>query len=401
MTKPKASREENGKRYYPIPLVGPAPRELMSLPGVSRIESVLFSYGLERWKLTTVAEQLAKQKDLAILATTDPVAAYKQALDAGRKSANVGTSVHSLTEQYDEGILDMDLVSDAVRPWVESYAMAKEAYGWEVLHQECTVFNHALGYAGTLDRICKMTYPGEEGIFIVDIKTGRDVYRSSSAQLALYANAEGIWEPPSSCPKSDALYKELQANIDGGTNVPTGRRGWSDAAQKAEKGKIDAVYWQEFADTGTFLPMPKGLRTDRAFLLHLFDKDPATKASRPGVLRPLRLDKELPGALSFLYHWDNDSTILGPALPVVGAETKPTNICDVSLLVLRARSLLPGNRQALAKVWPADLPSLKQPERYTAELMERAEQLIAEAEAAEKVEKVFKSAKPNVSALVD
>ena len=57
-----------------------------------------------------------------------------------------------------------------------------------ILHQELTVFNERLGYAGTLDMIAD--FGGSIGVVLADVKTSRDISAHVPYQLAAYAEAE-------------------------------------------------------------------------------------------------------------------------------------------------------------------------------------------------------------------
>jgi hypothetical protein len=400
MTKPKASREVRGKRVYPIP--NPVDGEIVKLPSVSSLDGVIWSYPLENWKLTTVASEMAKRKDLVILAATDPKDAARQALNAAQRSANVGSSVHALSEQAEEGTLDMDLLSNDARAWVESYLMAKEAYGWRVVLQEETIYNFELNYGGTLDRVLEI--PGE-GVVVVDLKTGKGVYGSSASQLSLYANGEGVWSPPASCPQAAAARRKFEEDVRTGENVPEGRRKWSEAAQDEENAKLDALYWEEYARLGKHTPMPEGLRKDKAFLLHVYGPDEHGKP-RMAELFPLRLDPELPRALSVLFQWSNDRSILGEMLPPRQPEKKQspkapiedsglmTKVIEAHTqdLLARARALPKQLGASLRANWPQGVPSLVTG-GHTEDQLDLIEILIGEQEALALVADNFPGAK--------
>ena len=129
---------------------------------------------------------------------------------AGRR----GSNVHQLTEDYDNG-MECNLLDDNGSPkysleeWsmFERYVDFSKMYKPEHLLIEQTFVNGSLGFAGTLDRICKI----DGKSYVLDIKTSNGIYNSYWLQLAayemLYLNA---------FPSLDAAQKlNLPATIDG------------------------------------------------------------------------------------------------------------------------------------------------------------------------------------------
>lgn len=129
---------------------------------------------------------------------------------AGRR----GSNVHQLTEDYDNG-LECNLLDDNGSPkysleeWsmFERYVDFSKMYKPEHLLIEQTFVNGSLGFAGTLDRICRI----DGKSYVLDIKTSNGIYNSYWLQLAayemLYLNA---------FPSLDAAQKlNLPPTIDG------------------------------------------------------------------------------------------------------------------------------------------------------------------------------------------
>jgi len=58
----------------------------------------------------------------------------------------------------------------------------------EIINNEFVVWNNDVGYAGTVDIICKI---GED-TFIIDLKTSQNIYPSHEIQLSAYKHASGI-----------------------------------------------------------------------------------------------------------------------------------------------------------------------------------------------------------------
>jgi len=267
VTQPAAARSDRyGNRWYTVPDEN---GELHDLVSVTRLKDLLHSGGLETWKLKTVARNMALRPDLQMLAGNDETL-YKAAMEAARdeRKANAGTAVHKLVELVEAGTLDMDFVPEASRPYVEQYVAARQRWGLRVVDQEFTVYNLTVGYAGTADMLAG--FGDRPDLFIMDVKTGADVWPETAKQLAAYANAEGIWVPPSDeFPEVVEARAELERNIAAKTNIPPGRRKWSVDAIKVAEAEIDALHWRLLAQYPGRRPMPENLRRDVGYVIHL------------------------------------------------------------------------------------------------------------------------------------
>ena len=167
-------------------------------------KSVSDTFGLTKWMLRMGGLGLAQRQDLlAGLAAADP--SDSRTLDrimaeakehAGASSgANIGTALHSFTEQVDRG--EHPSIPE---PWdadVAAYVEAVSAAGLTILpeHIEQVVVIPSLHVAGTLDRIVRTS---DGRLVIADLKTGKSVDYSMgeiAVQLALYANATHVFDP--------------------------------------------------------------------------------------------------------------------------------------------------------------------------------------------------------------
>ena len=100
-----------------------------------------------------------------------------------------GSSVHQLTEDYDQGI-ECTLLDEYGKPkyTLEEWAMFERYVEFSVNHKpehllvEQTFINSSLGFAGTIDRVC--TIDGKT--YVLDIKTSNGIYNSYWLQLAAY-----------------------------------------------------------------------------------------------------------------------------------------------------------------------------------------------------------------------
>jgi hypothetical protein len=327
MTTPAAARTGSyGRRVYPVPQGEAENLNLVELPSVSDVLKVLDAPALNQWKLNTLAEQFALHRDLVMLAASSDTRrdAIRQALDADRSKANIGTAIHGFTESVDNDTLDWSLIPEVAKPWVEHYAAAKEKFGWRLVEKEVTVFNHAAGYAGTTDRF--MEFP--EGICCADVKTGANVYADQALQLSMYANGEGIWTPPDPEVVEAALkslLEELEEDKRLGLKRAEDGKKISAAYIKRREAWIDEERWRHYARLGERRPMPEGLRTDLGYIIHL---------SETGCeLIPMNLSGAYDSVkgICAVYHWKRRSDILGKPLEVsseVSAERLPTPLSD-------------------------------------------------------------------------
>jgi hypothetical protein len=220
MTNPPASTTDaHGERVYPIPRPGTS--DIVELPSVSRVLGLMAKPGLEVWKQKQVAEALSSRPDLVTLAATDAYSAVRQALEGHQAPANVGTSIHALTVKADRGELDLGVLDSRTVDTLHGYLDLADAWGWDVVASEATVYNFRAGYAGTFDRILDVPNVGR---VVSDIKTGSNVYPETALQIACYANAEGVWSGSEHQPMPSRVRHDLGWVIhlrpDGGRVVP-------------------------------------------------------------------------------------------------------------------------------------------------------------------------------------
>lgn len=149
--------------------------------------------GLMLWKQRLTVQGIARDPSLQLKATL--AGEDKRALNAvvdeafkaagGERKADIGTSLHALTEQYDRGI-PIHSVPAAYEADLEAYARVTRDFEW--LEIEQFVVNDLLKAAGTPDRIAN--FQGDT--YVVDLKTGSiDFPHGYAVQLAIYAHSLG------------------------------------------------------------------------------------------------------------------------------------------------------------------------------------------------------------------
>lgn len=105
--------------------------------------------------------------------------------EAGRR----GSTVHQLTENYDNGF-EVALLSDENKPRysLEEWKMFEKYVEFSNIHQpnqeliEQQIISAKLKVAGTIDRVCEIN--GKK--YLLDIKTSNGIYNSYWLQLAAY-----------------------------------------------------------------------------------------------------------------------------------------------------------------------------------------------------------------------
>lgn len=151
--------------------------------------------GLMKWMKRQVSLGLARRPDLvALLQSTDANDSRaldeicEQAMSAAGSgaAANIGTAVHSFTEQVDRG---NNVISDLPAEYtdvIDAYRRATAVLSCELI--ESFVVVDRLEAAGTMDRLYRLP---DGSLCVGDIKTGREAWKypnAVAAQLALYAH---------------------------------------------------------------------------------------------------------------------------------------------------------------------------------------------------------------------
>ena len=130
-------------------------------------------------------------KEVYYAMVLDPELSEKDALSAPyRKSSDAkdrGSTVHSVVEAYTTNKKKIKTVPKKFRGYVEAFYSWVEDSNISILEQESTVINHEHRYAGTLDMIAK--FENSDTPWIIDVKTGKDIYAEAGLQLSAYKHA--------------------------------------------------------------------------------------------------------------------------------------------------------------------------------------------------------------------
>ena len=95
-----------------------------------------------------------------------------------------GTTVHSIVEHYKHTKEHLETIPEAYKGYATAF------YNWikdndiEILEHERTIFSEKYQFAGTLDLLVKNRQSGK--IFLIDVKTGKDIYPEAYLQLSAY-----------------------------------------------------------------------------------------------------------------------------------------------------------------------------------------------------------------------
>jgi len=186
-------------------------------PSVTTILSVIAKPALVYWAGKVVAEEAVRrvsageELDVRSLASTP----NKRRGD----KADVGSIVHSVLEAYADGeqVAPEQVPSDA-RSYVCSLREWLAEHNAEVLHSEATVIHQEPRYAGTVDAVMRLN--GKT--LLVDVKTGKGVYKEAGLQLAAYRYADFIGYADGSSEKMPEVDGAMVLHVtpDGTTDVP-------------------------------------------------------------------------------------------------------------------------------------------------------------------------------------
>jgi hypothetical protein len=130
---------------------------------------------LTKWKQRQTIIGLAARPDLVSVAQSvkgddrklDEIAETAMVAAESERAANLGTALHALSEQVDQGV-DIDTLPEFARADMHAY---KEAMaGIEVLAMEMFVVTDEIEAAGTFDRLLRLP---DGRVVVGDLKTGR------------------------------------------------------------------------------------------------------------------------------------------------------------------------------------------------------------------------------------
>lgn len=246
-------------------------------------------YALRIWEHLEVLRALVRKPDLLDLFTVEVLDAFKaapfgdrqefvedwlaqaKAVSGGDAGSKFGTQRHDAVETHHTGLIPPSRHDAGTRRHLALYVSALERNGLVALPgmQERIVLVEALEVCGRLDNVLQ----GAEGLYIGDLKTQRKFHTwlEVSAQFAVYANADAMWDtaagqwvdmPPVSRDVALALWMPRETE-DGEPRVDVWevdiRKGWK-TAQRA----FEVVQDRKDGKTRARLrPAPEATETER------------------------------------------------------------------------------------------------------------------------------------------
>lgn len=164
------------------------------------------------------------------------------------EAGNRGSTVHKLTELFDEGheVSMMDEngnIGYKLIEWnmLEKYVDFRLRYEMDIIHTELHLSSDILGMAGTLDRVIRMN----GRTLILDIKTSNSLYDHYWLQLAAYKRLLAEVQPDLKIDGYAILWLNSQHRTEGKKGTVQGI-GWCLKEQEADQFESD---WKKFEAT--------------------------------------------------------------------------------------------------------------------------------------------------------
>lgn len=157
------------------------------------------TYALDQWRSRQVITGLVRRPDLITLAASvgddkqrlNTIARDAMAAAESDRAANIGTALHALTEQVDDGA-DIATLPPDTQPDLEAYRAAMT--GIEVLAKEVFVVTDEVRAAGSFDKLVRLP---DGRVVVADVKTGANepnYPHGATTQIAVYARGH-IYKP--------------------------------------------------------------------------------------------------------------------------------------------------------------------------------------------------------------
>ena len=129
-------------------------------------------------------------REIYLAVVKDPSMPEKEAMSAPyikTKEASIrGSAVHKIVEEFKQSQEHLKTIDDPYKPYATAFYNWAEDNHITFVENEKTVISKKYGYAGTADLIVKKN---GEGVWLCDVKTGKDIYLESHIQLSAYKKA--------------------------------------------------------------------------------------------------------------------------------------------------------------------------------------------------------------------
>jgi hypothetical protein len=110
-----------------------------------------------------------------------------------RKAQQFGKHVHRATELFDRNALNMANLDVALQPYLQAWINFCNEYDVEIIEIERALYSELWQYAGTLDRIIRMTWNRRRILVVCDLKSSTSMTPAYPVQLSGYKVAAQTW----------------------------------------------------------------------------------------------------------------------------------------------------------------------------------------------------------------
>lgn len=152
----------------------PYPR-VTSILEIKNKPAIQYWYGREVWRAMNADPTLSEKEALAV--------PYK----INDSSKSRGSTVHSIVEAYKHTREHIEGIPENFRGYAEAFYSWCEDYRVTIVEHEHDLFSPKYGYCGTLDLLVNIC--GGSSLFLIDVKTGKDIYPEVALQLSAYRQA--------------------------------------------------------------------------------------------------------------------------------------------------------------------------------------------------------------------
>ena len=129
-------------------------------------------------------------KEVYYAMVRNPSLGEQEALSAPYKTSDKarmrGSTIHSIVEAYKSSGAVIDTIPDEIRGYANAFYKWIDDNKVEILENEKTVVSKTHRFAGTLDLLVGKE---RDEVWIIDIKTGKDIYPEGFLQLSAYKHA--------------------------------------------------------------------------------------------------------------------------------------------------------------------------------------------------------------------
>lgn len=129
-------------------------------------------------------------REVYLAMVKDPTLNEKEALsipyEKGKTAMNRGTTIHSIVEAFKNTRELPKNIPEQFKGYAVAFQKWMNDNNIRIYEQEKTVFSDRHGYAGTTDLVVEKN---GNGLWVCDVKTGKDIYLEAHLQLSAYKHA--------------------------------------------------------------------------------------------------------------------------------------------------------------------------------------------------------------------